>query len=105
MYEYRCSHCSHEFEETQSIKASPLLTCPQCNTDHLYRVISIGGGMIFKGSGFYQTDYKSGSSAKKDESSGQKSDSSKTETPSVEKKPESKSPGTTSKPSSESKTD
>lgn len=87
------------------MKDAPLVNCPKCNTHHLYRVIGAGGGMIFKGSGFYQTDYKSGSSSKKEKSTGQKSDSPKTDTPSVEKKSESKSPDTTSKPSSETKSE
>jgi putative FmdB family regulatory protein len=57
-YEYKCKKCGHEFEERQSINASPLVLCPVCKTENLVRVISRGGGMIFKGSGFYQTDYK-----------------------------------------------
>ncbi len=59
-YEYRCSECGHQFEEFQSIKADPLKTCPQCNTDALRRLIGAGAGLIFKGSGFYITDYKNG---------------------------------------------
>jgi putative FmdB family regulatory protein len=61
-YEYRCKKCKHEFEERQSINAHPLLLCPACKTENLVRVISRGGGMIFKGSGFYQTDYKNSKS-------------------------------------------
>lgn len=56
-YQYKCNHCSHEFEEFQSMKDSPLVTCPNCKQDRLQRVIGTGGGMIFKGSGFYLTDY------------------------------------------------
>lgn len=48
------------------MKDSPLVTCPNCKQDRLYRVIGAGGGMIFKGSGFYLTDYKSGNNTKKD---------------------------------------
>ncbi|MEI7906841.1 MAG: zinc ribbon domain-containing protein [Bacteroidota bacterium] len=83
IYEYRCSNCSHEFEESQSIKASSLLTCPQCKQEKLNRVIGLGGGMIFKGSGFYQTDYKNSGTAKKDSAANKE--------PSAEKKPEAKS--------------
>jgi putative FmdB family regulatory protein len=57
-YHYRCSNCGHEFEVSQSIKDASLNTCPQCTQVTLDRVISGGGGMIFKGSGFYLTDYK-----------------------------------------------
>ena len=64
-YEYKCKKCSHEFEEIQSMNADPLVLCPVCKTQNLVRIISKGGGMIFKGSGFYQTDYKnSGSDSK-----------------------------------------
>ncbi len=57
-YDYKCSHCENLFEEVQSMK-DPLLTkCPKCGKDALVRLIG-GGGVIFKGSGFYQTDYKS----------------------------------------------
>ncbi len=59
-YEYRCSECGHELEALQSIKAEPLKTCPQCNSDSLRRLIGAGAGLIFKGSGFYITDYKNG---------------------------------------------
>jgi len=95
-YQYRCNNCSHEFEEFQSMKDSPLVTCPNCKQDRLQRVIGAGGGMIFKGSGFYLTDYpKDSSHAKK---TGEKT--SKKETP-PEKKSDMKSTTTTSKPSTE----
>ncbi len=58
-YQYKCSNCSYEFEEFQSMKDSPLVTCPKCKQERLERVIGSGAGMIFKGSGFYQTDYRS----------------------------------------------
>ncbi len=57
-YEYRCSDCGHEFEELQSITAKPLIKCPACGKPSLKRLVSGGGGMIFKGNGFYLTDYK-----------------------------------------------
>jgi len=56
-YDYRCDDCSYEFEEFQSITAAPLETCPKC-TGSVRRLISPGNGLIFKGSGFYITDYK-----------------------------------------------
>lgn len=58
-YEYLCSHCSHAFEEFQSITAKPLRKCPQCDKLKLKRLIGTGAGVIFKGSGFWQTDYRS----------------------------------------------
>ncbi|KAB2925343.1 MAG: zinc ribbon domain-containing protein [Bacteroidetes bacterium] len=64
-YHYRCRGCRHEFEEFQSMKADPLRSCPSCHKEELERVIGAGGGMIFKGTGFYLTDYKgSGGTAK-----------------------------------------
>ena len=57
-YEYKCKKCGHRFEEIQKMSAKPLVLCPICKTENLVRIISLGGGMIFKGSGFYQTDYK-----------------------------------------------
>lgn len=58
-YEYACSACGHQFEEFQSITAKPLTTCPQCKKKKVKRLISAGAGFIFKGSGFYITDYRS----------------------------------------------
>lgn len=57
-YEYECSSCGHRFEEFQSITAKPLEKCPKCGKA-VKRLIGNGGGIIFKGSGFYQTDYRS----------------------------------------------
>jgi putative FmdB family regulatory protein len=58
-YEYRCGACGHEFEEFQSITANPLKKCPSCAKLKLQRLIGTGGGIIFRGSGFYETDYRS----------------------------------------------
>lgn len=63
-YEYKCSDCSHHFEVFQSMKEEKLKTCPQCGKDSLSRLIGTGGGLIFKGSGFYLTDYKNTTSQK-----------------------------------------
>lgn len=60
-YEYKCNACGHEFEAFQSIKDEPLTTCPRCGRDEVQRLISAGGGLLFKGSGFYITDYRSSS--------------------------------------------
>jgi putative FmdB family regulatory protein len=56
-YEYECTKCKHVFEEFQKITEKPLLRCPKCR-GKLRRLISGGVGIIFKGSGFYATDYK-----------------------------------------------
>lgn len=56
-YEYYCTSCGFEFEEFQSIASEPISICPKCN-EHVKRKISGGVGLIFKGSGFYITDYK-----------------------------------------------
>jgi len=56
-YEYYCSSCGFEFEEFQSIASEPISVCPQCDS-HVKRKISGGTGLIFRGSGFYITDYK-----------------------------------------------
>ena len=58
-YEYACAACGHLFEEFQSIKAKPTVICPKCKKRKVQRLISAGAGFIFKGSGFYQTDYRS----------------------------------------------
>ncbi|MBU6208953.1 MAG: zinc ribbon domain-containing protein [Planctomycetes bacterium] len=58
-YEYACSACGHEFEEFQSIKADPIRTCPRCGKRKVERKIGIGGAVIFRGGGFYETDYRS----------------------------------------------
>jgi len=63
-YEYVCRACGHEFEEFQSIKADPIAVCPKCRKRKVERKIGIGGAVIFKGGGFYETDYRSESYAK-----------------------------------------
>ncbi len=71
-YDYICDACGHEFEAFESIKADPQTTCPSCQAEKLRRKIGPGAAVLFKGSGFYQTDYRSESykaGAKKDQSS------------------------------------
>jgi putative FmdB family regulatory protein len=58
-YDYMCENCEYEFEQFQSITAKPLRKCPKCGKRELKRLIGAGAGVIFKGSGFYQTDYRS----------------------------------------------
>jgi len=59
-YEYKCVACGHRFERFQSMKADPLTECEECG-GKVKRLISAGGGLIFKGSGFYATDHRSDS--------------------------------------------
>ena len=58
-YDYICDSCKHEFEAYESIKADPQTVCPECRETTLRRKIGAGAAIIFKGSGFYQTDYRS----------------------------------------------
>jgi len=90
-YQYMCDGCGHEFEKFQSIKASALRKCPACNRMQLNRLIGTGGGIIFKGSGFYQTDYRSESYK-----AGEKEAKPGTESKSSDKKPDGNSGGSKS---------
>jgi putative FmdB family regulatory protein len=86
-YSYRCKSCEHHFEEWQKISDDPLVTCPSCGKNGLVRVIGGGAGLIFKGSGFYLTDYKKNSSTTKSEGTERKTEKPTTEsTPKTEKK-------------------
>jgi putative FmdB family regulatory protein len=58
-YEYQCDACEHNFDEFQSITEPALKKCPKCGKSKLRRVFGAGGAILFKGSGFYQTDYRS----------------------------------------------
>ena len=60
-YDYVCDSCKHEFEAFESIKADPQKVCPECTEPKLRRKIGAGAAILFKGSGFYQTDYRSDS--------------------------------------------
>ncbi len=56
-YEYECKHCGYKFEASQKITDKPLDNCPKCNKK-VKRLIGSGSGIIFKGTGFYATDYR-----------------------------------------------
>ena len=60
-YDYSCDACNHEFEIFESITAQPQKKCPKCKKNKLRRLFGAGAGLVFKGSGFYQTDYRSDS--------------------------------------------
>ena len=77
-YEYRCKECGHHFEEFHSITAEPIKICPVCK-GKVERLISGGNGLIFKGSGFYITDYQRNSNGASTNGSHKSKESSKTE--------------------------
>jgi putative FmdB family regulatory protein len=80
-YEYECAKCGHAFERFQSMTDAPLKRCPKCR-GKLRRLLGTGAGILFKGSGFYQTDYRSKSykeSASKESSSSVKSEPAKSD--------------------------
>jgi putative FmdB family regulatory protein len=81
-YEYKCENCGYEFEQFQSITAKPLRMCPKCDKRGLKRLIGAGAGVIFKGSGFYETDYRSESYKK-----AEKKEKDSTDTKSKKKEP------------------
>ncbi len=87
-YEYECRKCGHVFEKFQSMTAERIKTCPVCR-GRVDRLIGTGAGILFKGSGFYETDYRSNSyqkAAEKDTGSASESKASdKKETPKKEK--------------------
>jgi putative FmdB family regulatory protein len=94
-YDYVCDACKHEFELYQSIKDDPKKQCPECGKKKLRRLIGPGAAIVFKGSGFYTTDYRSEAYKKAAEADKPKSDkpaekSAETATP---KSPEKSSEG------------
>jgi putative FmdB family regulatory protein len=96
-YDYECDACGHKFEHYQGINDALLKKCPECGKLKLRRLLGMGGAVVFKGSGFYQTDYRSESykkaqAAEKPAStdSSSKSDTKKSDSPAPapsEKKP------------------
>jgi len=93
-YDYECKSCNHTWEAFQSIKATPIRKCPECGKNTAKRVIGPGAGILFKGSGFYITDYRS-DSYKKAADADSKSSSPKSESKSegAKKSSDSKSSG------------
>ena len=94
-YDYLCSNCQHKFEKFESMTVKPAKKCPDCGKMKLNRLIGTGAGIIFKGSGFYQTDYRSESYNKGKTAASSDSKPAKTEGKSEKKE-------TTTKPKSDS---
>jgi putative FmdB family regulatory protein len=106
-YDYECDACEHKFELYQGINDEVQKKCPECGKNKLRRLIGTGGAIIFKGSGFYQTDYR-GESYKKAQAADKPESSSKAESSSSDSKSSSKSESSASstseaKPSKSSK--
>jgi putative FmdB family regulatory protein len=78
-YDYECKKCSHTWEAFQPITAQPLKKCPECGKSAAKRVIGPGAGILFKGSGFYLTDYRSDSYKKAAEADKKSSEPAKSE--------------------------
>lgn len=93
-YEYQCDACGAQFEEFQSITAKPLRKCPSCKALKLKRLLGTGAGVIFKGSGFYETDYRSDSYKKAQQA--EKPDKNKSDSKDV-KSAETSEPASTKK--------
>ena len=102
-YEYKCDACGAEFERFQSITADPIKRCPECGKAKVRRLIGTGAGLIFKGSGFYITDYRDTSYTEKaksesgggdkggDKSAGDSKSETKADSKPAESKPAAKS--------------
>ena len=94
-YEYKCTACNHAFEQFQSMSAAPVKKCPRCGKSKVKRLLGTGAGIIFKGSGFYITDYRDSSYKDKAKAesgasggdSGGNADGSAESKPSTESKP------------------
>ena len=94
-YDYECEACGHEMEVFQGINDKVLRKCPECGKKKLRRLFGTGAAIVFKGSGFYQTDYRSesykaGEKAAKEAKSESKSDSKKSDSSSKSTKSKSK---------------
>lgn len=94
-YDYACDACDHTFEQWQSFKDDALTKCPACKKNKLRRLLGTGAAIVFKGSGFYDTDYRQKDEAKKAEAKKPKGEAGETKT---EAKAETPAASTESKP-------
>ncbi len=105
-YDYRCNACSHEFELFQSMSEGIKKKCPACGKLKLERLIGTGSALIFKGSGFYETDYRSSDYSKaKEADTKAASDSGKSEDSKSTTKGDDTKPAKSTETKSEPKTD
>ena len=88
-YDYKCNACGYTFDELQSFSEPPLTKCPKCKKNKLERLFGGGGAIIFKGGGFYETDYRR---------AGEKADKGDSEAPKTETKAETPAASTDSAP-------
>ncbi len=102
-YDYVCEDCDHRFELFQSITAKPIRKCPKCGKLALNRLIGAGAGIIFKGSGFYETDYRSDSYKKAAESETKTTTDKSTTDKKTETKAKDSKPAETAKPAKKDK--
>ena len=77
-YDYKCQACGHDWELFQSMKDPHVKSCPKCKKRKAKRLLGLGAGIIFKGTGFYETDYKKKTPGKKEAKSDSSSETSKT---------------------------
>lgn len=104
-YEYECEGCGHTFDELQGFSDPPLTKCPKCKKKKLRRLFGTGAALLFKGAGFYQTDYRS-ESYKAGEKKESDTTKPKTEAPATPSNGSSASDGATpAKPAKPAKTD
>ncbi|HEY4308246.1 MAG TPA: FmdB family zinc ribbon protein [Pirellulales bacterium] len=99
-YDYVCDNCNHAFELFQPITESPKKKCPECGKSKLRRLFGTGAAIVFKGSGFYQTDYRSDAYKKR-----AAADKPSSESKSSDSKSSSDSKGSSSKSDKKSKSD
>ena len=102
-YEYVCDACGHTFDELQSFSDAPLTKCPACGKKKLRRLFGTGAAVLFKGSGFYETDYrsesyKSGEKAESEKAKPATTGDSAGDSKKAESKPKEKAPAKSAKP-------
>ena len=103
-YDYLCDACGHKFELFQSINDNPIRKCPECKKPKLRRLFGTGAAIMFKGSGFYQTDYRS-DSYKRQASADKPAESSSSDTKSSESKSSDSGSSSSGEKKSEAKAD
>lgn len=89
-YDYKCEHCNSTFEFFQSMKDEPMTLCPECGHKALKKLVSMPAGLIFKGTGFYLTDYAKKKTSPSTTSGTTDNTSTKVESKTTEEKPKKK---------------